>query len=108
MSVLICLRWCFWAVSAVVVGMVAFYVVNSFIFENQKYNIGYFVLAAVIIGILVNLFFKDTRFLYFLSAAFPVVLFAVRPDLLALISGFFFSILMGFVSFSLDIIRRKV
>lgn len=101
------LKWILWILAAAALVFVAF--VSSLLTVAYRENSSLeYLFVAMIVGITLNLLFKDTRVLYTVAAALPILSMVILPQAFPTIMALLVAIVWFSMSFGLSKIRNMI
>lgn len=101
------LKWTLWILAAAALIFVVF--VSSLLTVAYRENSSLeYLFVAMIVGITLNLLFKDTRVLYTVAAALPILSMVILPQAFPTIMALLVAIVWFSMSFGLSKIRNMI
>ncbi|GEM_PF-4557698 len=101
------LKWLAWVVLAVI--LVAAIFLPSLLILAYRYNSNLeYIVVAMIIGIFLNLFYKDTKLLYATAASLPLLSVLIIPWLAPTIMAACVALVWAMLSFLLGAMRNRI
>lgn len=107
MNTVLVLKWSAWALLAAT--LVAAVYLPSLLILAYRYNANLeYVAHAMLIGILLNLLFRDTKLLYALAVSLPLLSAIIVPKLAPTVVAACVALVWGALSFLLGAMRARV
>jgi hypothetical protein len=107
MNTVLILKWSAWVLLAAAL-VVAVYL-PSLLILAYRYNANLeYVAHAMLVGILVNLVFRDTKLLYALAVSLPLLSAIIIPKLIPTVVAACVALVWGLLSFLLGAMRARI